>query len=77
MLYLVHNQAEKNKTLANQNEYTRLKEFDLGCYMWNEKLWMGNAPLKPKFSECGIDVCTLCRGKSIPDIIIMKISFIL
>ena len=71
VLYL-HHQKEKNK-----NEYTRLKEFNLGCYMWNEKLWMGNAPLKPKFSECGIDVCTLCRGKSIPDIIIIKISSIL
>ena len=65
LLYIVHHQKEKNKSLANQNEFTRLKEFDLGCYMWNEKLWMGNAPLKPKFSECGLDLCQLCNGKSL------------
>ena len=64
LLYIVHHQKEKNKSLANQNEYTRLKEFDLGCYMWNKKLWMGNAPLKPTLSECGLDLCQLCNGKS-------------
>ena len=62
LLYNVHHQKETTKALANQNDYTRLKEFDLGCYMWNEKMWIGNAPLKPILSECGIDVCTLCTG---------------
>ena len=41
-----------------------LKEFDLGCFLWNEKLWMGNAPLEPIFSECGLLECTHCT----PDI---------
>ena len=37
-----------------------LKELDLGCFLWNEKLWMGNAPLEPIFSECGLLECTHC-----------------
>ena len=37
-----------------------LKEFDLGCFLWNEKLWMGNTSLEPIFSECGLVVCTHC-----------------
>ena len=37
-----------------------LKEFDLGCFLWNEKLWMGNASIEPIFSECGLVVCTHC-----------------
>ena len=37
-----------------------LKELDLGCFLWNEKLWMGNASLEPIFSECGLVVCTHC-----------------
>ena len=76
LLYLVHHQKEKNKTLANQNEYTRLKEFDLGCYMWNKKLWMGNAPLKPTLSECGLDLCQLCNGKSQNRLIMIFFSYI-
>ena len=45
-----------------QDNYIGLKEFDLGCFLWNEKLWMGNAPLEPILSECGLVVCTLCQG---------------
>ena len=37
-----------------------LKELDLGCFLWNEKLWIGTAPLEPIFSECGLVVCTHC-----------------
>ena len=75
LLYLVHHRKEKNKTLANQNEYTRLKEFDLGCYMWNEKLWMGNAPLKPTLNECGLDLCQLCNGNSLNRLIMKNFHF--
>ena len=46
-----------------QDDYIGLKEFDLGCFLWNEKLWMGNAPLEPISSECGLVVCKLCQGK--------------
>ena len=46
-----------------------LKEFDQGCFLWNEKLWMGNKPFKPIFSECGLVECTLCRGKSLLSLI--------
>ena len=46
-----------------QDNYIGLKEFDLGCFLWNKKLWMGNAPLEPIFSECGLVVCTLCQRK--------------
>ena len=59
---------EKIKDLTSQvkilqDDYIGLKEFDLGCFLWNEKLWRGNAPLEPISSECGLVVCTLCQGK--------------
>ena len=65
LLYIVHHQKETTKALANKKDYTRLKDFDLGCYMWNEKIWMGNALLKPILSECEIDVCKVFVGKSL------------
>ena len=52
-----------------QDDHIGSKELDLGCFLWNEKLWMGNKPFKPIFSECGLVECTLCRGKSLLSLI--------
>ena len=48
-----------------QEDYIGLKELDLGCFLWNEILWMGNKPFEPILSICGLVECTLCRGKSL------------
>ena len=63
-------QSEKAEDLTSQvkilqEDYIGLKELDLGCFLWNEKLWMGNKPFEPILSECGLVECTLCRGKSL------------
>ena len=63
-------QSEKAEDLTSQvkilqEDYIGLKELDLGCFLWNEKLWMGNKPFEPILSECGLDECTLCKGKSL------------
>ena len=65
----------KEKSIEEINGYTRQKEFDLGCYMWNEKMWIGNAPLKLKLSECGIDGCKVFGGKSLNRLIMNNFHF--
>ena len=58
-----------------QDDYIGQKEFDLGCYMWNEKMWIGNAPLKLILSEFGIDECKVFGGKSLNRLIMKSFHF--
>ena len=45
------------------HELEDLEEFDFGCFQWNEHLWLGNAPLDPILSECGLAVCKQCTSE--------------
>ena len=51
------------------------KEFDVRCFLWNEKLWMGNAPLEPIFSECGLVVCTHCTSEFSDEFDLERVRF--
>ena len=45
------------------HELKDLKESDFGCFQWNEELWLGNTPLEPILSECGLAVCKQCTSE--------------
>ena len=47
------------------NKMSRQDQFSflhLGCFWWNEKQWIGDAPSEPVLTECGLNVCIPCEG---------------
>ena len=45
--------------MSRQDQFSFLH---LGCFWWNEKQWIGDAPSEPVFTECGLSVCIPCEG---------------